>query len=214
MRILIAEDEPDISSLYKIALEERNHQVTIVQDGEECIKLYIAEVQNQNGVLVGEPSFGSNEFETSKNKYKQQKYDSYTKGYNNDSFPPSQNVSTQHPPFDAVVLDYRMPKKDGLEVAKEILKLYPEQRIIFASAYIKESLEDCVKELDQIVELMQKPFMPETLVDTIEDREVSLGLEKLMSNLKAMKDQRTEPTLEQITDLLEGLRRIQKGRTF
>ena len=102
----------------------------------------------------------------------------------------------------------------GLEVAKEILKLYPEQRIIFASAYIKESLEDCVKELNQIVELMQKPFMPETLVDTIEDREISMGLEKLMLNLKTLRGQRTEPTLEQIADLLEGLRRIQKGRTF
>jgi CheY-like chemotaxis protein len=64
---------------------------------------------------------------------------------------------------------------DGLEMAKEILKMYPEQRIIFASAYIKESLEDCVKELDKIVELMQKPFEPEVLVDTIEDREISGG---------------------------------------
>ena len=103
---------------------------------------------------------------------------------------------------------------DGLEMAKEILKMYPEQRIIFASAYIKESLEDCVKELDKIVELMQKPFEPEVLVDTIEDREISGGVEKLMINLRMIKEQNSEPSLNQMRNLLEGLRKIQKGRTF
>jgi CheY-like chemotaxis protein len=49
-----------------------------------------------------------------------------------------------------------MPKKDGLEAAKEILELNPRQRIIFASAYVKETLEDSVKQLKQVVELMQK----------------------------------------------------------
>src|SRR2546426_4166067 len=48
----------------------------------------------------------------------------------------------QRAPFDAVLLDYRMPKKDGMEVAKEVLELYPRQRIIFASAYVKETLLD------------------------------------------------------------------------
>jgi CheY-like chemotaxis protein len=38
-------------------------------------------------------------------------------------------------PFDAVVLDHRMPKMNGLEVAKEIISLNPHQRIIIASAY-------------------------------------------------------------------------------
>lgn len=56
-------------------------------------------------------------------------------------------------PFDVVVLDYRMPKKDGLQVAKEILKLNPKQRIIFASAYVKETLVESVKQLNQVVEL-------------------------------------------------------------
>jgi CheY-like chemotaxis protein len=39
-------------------------------------------------------------------------------------------------PFDVVVLDYKMPSKDGMEVAKEILQINPYQRIIFASAYV------------------------------------------------------------------------------
>jgi CheY-like chemotaxis protein len=33
-------------------------------------------------------------------------------------------------PFDAVVLDYKMPKINGMQVAKEILAVNPHQRII------------------------------------------------------------------------------------
>ena len=36
------------------------------------------------------------------------------------------NASENHDaPFDAAILDYRMPEKDGLEAAKEILQLRP-----------------------------------------------------------------------------------------
>src|SRR5919197_2972950 len=74
-----------------------------------------------------------------------------------------------HHPFDAVILDYKMPGKDGKEVAKEIIKLNPQQRIIFASAYVKETLMDSVRELNQVTELIQKPFEPDVLVDVVED---------------------------------------------
>jgi CheY-like chemotaxis protein len=204
MKILIAEDEPDICSLYKIALVDRNHEVLITEDGEQCLKVYAAEAQNCLGVQ--KPTLDPKNTKRDVNNE-----------WNSDSVSPSysyNDLQSRHPPFDAVVLDYRMPKKDGLEVAKEILKLYPEQRIIFASAYVKESLEDCVKQLDQIVELMQKPFEPDLLVDTIEDREISGGLEELMINLRMIKEQNSEPTLDQMRNLLEGLRKIQKGRTF
>ena len=35
--------------------------------------------------------------------------------------------------FDVVILDYKMPDRNGLEVAKEILTINPHQRIIIAS---------------------------------------------------------------------------------
>lgn len=115
-------------------------------------------------------------------------------------------------PFDVVILDYRMPKKDGMEVAKEILELNPEQRLIFASAYVKETLVDAIKELKQVVELMQKPFTADVLADMIEDKEIYSGLKALMVNVREIKD--SNPTHQQIKDLFEGLRKIQKGRTF
>jgi CheY-like chemotaxis protein len=112
--------------------------------------------------------------------------------------------------FDVVILDYKMPKKDGLQAAKEILDLNPEQRIIFASAYVKETLTESVKELKRVVELMQKPFSISALVDIVENKEAYEGLKQLMAHIKDIKS--FEPTTDQITELFEGLRKIQKYR--
>ena len=115
-------------------------------------------------------------------------------------------------PFDAVILDYQMPKKNGLDVATEILSIVPKQRIIFASAYVEKTLKDSIKSLKQIVELMQKPFPLEALVDTIEDKEIYQELEKLNVDIKNLKE--LDPTHAQVRDYLEALKKIQKGRTF
>src|SRR6478752_9868207 len=107
-------------------------------------------------------------------------------------------------PFDAIILDYKMPKIDGMEVAKEILAVNPHQRIIFASAYVKETLLDSIKKLNRVVELMQKPFGVNTLLDTIEDKEAYSELHSLNIDVDVIKA--INPTHEQITDLLERLR--------
>ncbi len=112
-------------------------------------------------------------------------------------------------PFDVVVLDYRMPKIDGLEAAKEILKMKPCQRIIFASAYVKETLMDAVKDLGQVVELLQKPFEPKVLVDLIEDTSTTKELKEI--NKLVAKLNPEKPDDPQITELLDLLKKIQKG---
>lgn len=116
-------------------------------------------------------------------------------------------------PFDAVVLDYRMPKKDGMEVTKHILAVNPRQRVIFASAFTREALVDSIKQLNQVVELIQKPFDLDTLLDILEDKEIFSQLAMLNVKVKEIKD--LNPTHEQIRDLLEGLKRIysQKVKT-
>lgn len=123
-----------------------------------------------------------------------------------------QNNVDGESPFDAVVLDYRMPKKDGMEVAKEILAINPNQRIIFASAYVKDTLVDSVKELHRPVELMQKPFKLEALIDTLEDKEIYEELKKLEVDADVFKA--VNPSHQQISRLLESIRKIQKFRTF
>ena len=126
-------------------------------------------------------------------------------------------------PFDVVVLDYKMPRKDGMEVAKEILTLNPDQRIIFASAYVNETLENSVKELKRVVELLQKPFEIQAFIDTIEDKQVYEELRKIMINVRAIDDNNpsseqdsidSATSRERMRDLFECLRKIQKNRTF
>lgn len=122
MRILIAEDVRHTGQQYKIMLEENNHNVTITENGSECIKQYKDAIKNSSG----------------------------------------------KDPFDVVVLDYRLPEKDGLKTAKEILHLKKDQRIIFASAFVKEALMDASNELGRKVEIIEKPFELEEFVSLIE----------------------------------------------
>ena len=123
-----------------------------------------------------------------------------------------EDIQEEQNPFDVVILDYQMPKKNGLDVAKEILAMCPKQRIIFASAYVQETLVDSITTLKQIVELLQKPFALQALIDTIEDKEIYEELEKLNVNIRNLKV--LNPTHAQIRDYLNALKQIQKGRTF
>ena len=70
--------------------------------------------------------------------------------------------------FDVVILDIRMPKKDGVTAGKEIIALNPSQRILFSSAYVKENLVDSIKDF-QIVGVLQKPLKLSVLTTAVED---------------------------------------------
>lgn len=111
-------------------------------------------------------------------------------------------------PFDIVILDYQLPGKNGLEIASEILEKCPKQRILFASAYVEDTLRESIKILKQVVELLQKPFSLQSLLNVIEDTSVYEELEKLNVDIKNLKD--IEPTHAQITTYLELMKKLQK----
>lgn len=71
-------------------------------------------------------------------------------------------------PFDVVLLDNNMPKKSGVEVAKEILDKRPNQRIIFASAYDMNSLLKTPGTIPESVEVLEKPFSLNTMISKIQ----------------------------------------------
>jgi two-component system cell cycle response regulator CpdR len=73
-------------------------------------------------------------------------------------------------PFDIVLLDQNMPKKTGIEVAKEILGLRGNQRIIFLSAYAQKILVDADNVKEDTIQILQKPFSLDFLVKKIEGR--------------------------------------------
>lgn len=169
-RVLIAEDDEDTALTYRMALKDAGYEAKIVDNGEECAKIYLEKFQ---------------EFRLLKSK-----------------------KTAVHPydqPFEVVILDYRMPRMDGLQVAKEILTINPRQRIIFASAYVKETLKDSVKGLKQVVELLQKPFSSQILVDMIRDKQVYKQLKRYRVDTKIL--QKAELTHEQLMELLNIMKR-------
>jgi CheY-like chemotaxis protein len=123
-----------------------------------------------------------------------------------------QNGGAAVMPFDVVLLDYRMPHENGLEVAREILALNPEQRVIFASAYVKDALEDSIRRLRHAIELVEKPFDPKTLVETVEDTKVFTALKQLNASLQQIVE--LDLTDKQQIDLLSNVRRVMKGKSF
>jgi CheY-like chemotaxis protein len=165
MKILLAEDNQEISMLYNLTLGPRGHRVTVTNNGEECLQVYHRELQNV--------TLNTN---------------------------PSDHVQ----PFDAVILDYKIPKINGIEVAKEILAVNSHQRIIFASAYGNDTLVDLVQQLNQPVEILQKPFGRDVLVNTIEDKEIYSELQKLNVNIDDIKAANLRH--EQLRGVLEVLR--------
>ena len=70
-------------------------------------------------------------------------------------------------PFDIVIIDYLMPEKNGVVLAKEILAENPNQRIIFVSAHGNLISEE-IKEIKGNVELMSKPVSVMNLAAKIE----------------------------------------------
>ena len=113
--------------------------------------------------------------------------------------------------FDVVILDCKMPQINGIEVAKEILAVNPHQRIIFASAYIKDTVVDSIKNLRQVTtDSVQKPFEIKQLIDLIEDKMVYEELKKLDVDIDVIKA--VNPTHEQVSDLLGRLQNVQNYR--
>jgi CheY-like chemotaxis protein len=196
MRILIAEDDLDISNLYKQALEKNKHQVVLTSNGADCLTNFLT-TQSRIAPLQQSNVDG---------------YKKNTRSLGNFNAKVRDVGNTNTSPYDVVILDYSMPGMNGMEVAKEILNANPHQRIIFASAYVRDTLEHSVKELKQVVELMQKPFTLKQLTDTVED---TLAFDELKGlNIDVGRIKSANLTHAQIFDLLDRLRRIQKNRTF
>src|SRR5437773_12005907 len=111
MKILVAEDEPELLRTYKLLLEHEGFQTVTACDGQECIEAYKAELKK---------------------------------------------TTENNPPFDMVLLDYRMPKKNGAEVAIEILALCPTQKLMMVTAFsgVQELIDVKLKK----IHVMPKPF--------------------------------------------------------
>jgi len=67
---------------------------------------------------------------------------------------------------DVVLLDYRLPIKDGIEVAKELIDYHPKIKIIFISA--DNSVEKEALSIG-VLKFLLKPFDINLLLETIKN---------------------------------------------
>jgi len=117
LKILVAEDEPELLRFYKVLLEDKGYEVVTSRDGQECV-------------------------------------DAYTR------------VSKMKGGFDLVILDHRMPKKNGLEVAMEIAAMNPSQKFLMITAYA-DILRLAYKPAN--MKVMPKPFEVDELLSIINE---------------------------------------------
>lgn len=173
MRILVAEDEANISVGYEVALRSRGHVVILTRNGRECVEEYL---RNSSYTMTGDsPHSGNAQF------------------------------AKHGTPFDVVIMDYRMPEMDGIEAAEEILKVRADQRIIFASAYAKETLIDSIQKLHVVAELLQKPFDLRVLIATVENEDIASQLQVLNEEIRNQHSWAVSK--EQISELANALLR-------
>lgn len=72
--------------------------------------------------------------------------------------------------FDMVVLDYKIPKKNGGEVAKAILEMNPSQKILIATAYSIKAISQIGIMFDEkSLRIIHKPFPLEDLMKIINE---------------------------------------------
>jgi two-component system, cell cycle response regulator CpdR len=69
--------------------------------------------------------------------------------------------------YDLVILDHKMPRMEGTEVAKEIIEMNPKQRILFVTGYVKDMMKG-IRKIGQKIELLQKPFPINAMIRQVE----------------------------------------------
>lgn len=90
------------------------------------------------------------------------------------------NAKSQETPFDVVMIDFAMPKIDGITVIKKIKSWCPTQKIILMTAYTKELITKIPKEVADIP-FLEKPISLSKLINTIEGTKTKTVSEQINS---------------------------------
>ena len=73
---------------------------------------------------------------------------------------------SENGPFDLVMLDLNLPGFSGVEVARRMMRLNPDQSVLVCSAAIVPEAEEILRSLG-IESFLTKPYHPEVLLDRI-----------------------------------------------
>jgi len=68
--------------------------------------------------------------------------------------------------IDLVILDYDLPEKDGLTIAKEFKRMNPDVKIILTSGFIEPEIKQQMDRLSNLF-FIEKPYDPEKILEQI-----------------------------------------------
>ena len=151
--------------------------ILIIEDDDDICQLYSIwlEENRHDYIIAKNYEDGISEYEKSI--------------HNTDENPKSHNNS-----FDLVVLDYDLPSRNisinqnGLHIAKEILEMKNDQRIMFASAWPKKAFVEYVSTLKSVPEVLPKPFEKEEFINLAEKINLYDIAKKFTKQLRDMKN--------------------------
>ena len=128
-----------------------------------------------------------------------------------------ENYKSCNNSFDLVVLDYDLPSRNlstnqnGLHIAKEILEMKNDQRIMFASAWPKKAFVEYVSTLKSVPEVLPKPFEKEEFINLAEKINLYDIAKKFTKQLREMKNPNSPnvdiKSLESLFKLMNNARR-------
>lgn len=134
--------------LYVVEPEAAPKRRVAVIDDDEAVTLYLNEFLSRKGYSVN--SFQS---PAAALKYIETKYGS---------------DASKEPPFDLVLVDFKMPELDGLTLAKNVKMYFPAMPVVLITAYA--SIEGAVKAVQQgVFDYIEKPISTKRLDSILEN---------------------------------------------
>ena len=121
--------------------------------------------------------------------------------------------------FDLIILDYDLAPtktdssvstKNGLNVAKEVLSLNKDQRIIFASAWPQKIFDEYIETLKCFIEILQKPFEKDLFIKMVQDTFVFDTLKKVVRDMRKNNRNPNKPDSGSYVNLFGLLWKLQK----
>lgn len=77
-----------------------------------------------------------------------------------------QNKDPKKFPFDLAIVDFAMPKLNGIDLIKGIMILRPLQKVLFCTAYGKDLVREA-SEFERNIEILEKPVNMRKLLDAV-----------------------------------------------
>jgi CheY-like chemotaxis protein len=112
----------------------------LVVDDEESVRLYIRRILAAQGWQIKEAG---------------------------DGLDAMRKIEGMGAPLDLLLTDIRMPRMDGIELARAMIQTHPHTAVLYISGYPFDVKEEQSRNPQRICAFLPKPFTPKALVEAV-----------------------------------------------